>query len=105
MSSITAQSELSVQSTYDKKSISSLTSRLIRIESKLVRGFEELGINIDSDEQWIDINDDKKTINLNTLGRSLMVIYNTANLSDSHPKEAYSLYFKNKLIGEILVGR
>ena len=105
MSSITAQSELSVQSTYDKKSISSLTSRLIRIESKLVRGFEELGINIDSDEQWIDINDDDKTINLNTLGRSLMVIYNTVNISDSHPKEPYSLYFKNKLIGEILVGR
>jgi hypothetical protein len=105
MLSITTQSDSSIQSTFDKKTISALTSRLIRIESKLVRGFEELGINIDTDEQWIDINDNEKRINLKTLGRSLMVIYNTVNISDTNQKEPYSLYFENNLIGEILVGR
>jgi hypothetical protein len=29
--------------------------RLTRIETKLVRGFEELGVNIDQDREWLSV--------------------------------------------------
>ena len=50
------------------------TTRLIRLESKLVRGFEELGVSLDADRDWITVDDDSQTVYISTMGRSLTVI-------------------------------
>lgn len=50
------------------------TSRLIRLESKLVRGFEELGISLDAQRDWLSVDDASNTVYVSTLGRSLSVI-------------------------------
>ena len=50
------------------------TSRLIRLESKLVRGFEELGISLDVQRDWLTVDDAGHTVYVSTLGRSLSVI-------------------------------
>ncbi len=49
-------------------------NRLVRIESKLVRGFEEFGVNIDKDENWVTVDDASRTVYISTLGRSLTVL-------------------------------
>lgn len=105
MSSPSPKSLLVNKSEIDKTSTTALTNRLIRIESKLVRGFEELGINIDSDDQWVFIDDIRKTIILTTLGRSLKVLQKLVNNPNKTEKVSYSLYFENELIGQILVNR
>tara|TARA_R110000803_G_scaffold114284_3_gene182748 strand:- start:2057 stop:2341 length:285 start_codon:yes stop_codon:yes gene_type:complete len=54
--------------------IKELHSRMARIESKLVRGFEELGVNITTSHDWLSVDDQSQVVYLSTLGRSLMVI-------------------------------
>jgi hypothetical protein len=51
-----------------------VTSRLIRIESKLVRGFEELGVSLDVDPDWLTVDDANNTVYVSTIGRSLSVL-------------------------------
>ena len=93
------------KSEIEKNSTRDFANRLVRIESRLVRGFEELGINIDSDDQWFLIDDVNKTITLKTLGRSFKVLQNLANKPNKNAKIPYSLYFENELFGQILVSR
>lgn len=52
----------------------SSTARLTRIESKLVRGFEELGVSLDVDPEWMTVDDDSNTVYVSTIGRSLVVV-------------------------------
>lgn len=51
-----------------------LRTRLIRLESKLVRGFEELGVSLDVDRDWLSVDDASNIVYVATLGRSLTVI-------------------------------
>lgn len=51
-----------------------LTARLVRIESKLVRGFEELGVELGVDKRWLTVDDASNIIYVSTLGRSMQVI-------------------------------
>jgi len=51
-----------------------VTSRLIRIESKLVRGFEELGVSLDVDPDWLTVDNAANTVYVSTIGRSLSVL-------------------------------
>jgi hypothetical protein len=51
-----------------------LRTRLIRMESKLVRGFEELGVSLDVDKDWLSVDDAANIVYVSTLGRSLTVI-------------------------------
>jgi hypothetical protein len=48
--------------------------RLMRIESKLVRGFEELGVSLDVDPDWMTVDDEENTVYVSTIGRSLVVV-------------------------------
>lgn len=49
-------------------------TRLIRMESKLVRGFEELGVSLEVDADWLSVDDAANIVYVSTLGRSLTVI-------------------------------
>lgn len=51
-----------------------LRTRLIRMESKLVRGFEELGVSLEVDDDWLSVDDASNIVYLSTLGRSLTVV-------------------------------
>ena len=49
-------------------------NRLTRIESKLVRGYEEMGISLSVDEDWLSVDDASRVVYVSTMGRSLQVI-------------------------------
>jgi hypothetical protein len=97
--------ELQCKSLVDKVFVTNMLSRLVRVESKLVRGFEEMGINIESDDNWIEINHAEKNIKVNTIGRSLKIILDMANRDLNLSKQKYDLYFKDEFLGQIIIGK
>ena len=85
--------------TYDRE----VMHRLVRIESKLTRGFEELGVNTDHNDDWLSVDDAARVVYISTLGRSMTVL-----LSDMARKGAtqtgknYDIVHKGVLVGEIM---
>jgi hypothetical protein len=80
-----------------------LMNRLIRIESKLVRGFEELGVNIDKDANWLSVDDASRVVYIATLGRSMTVILSDmAREGATHTGEVYELINKGNVVGSIM---
>ena len=53
-------------------------NRLTRIESKIARGFEEQGIDIDVDPNWMTVDDSARVIYVSTMGRSLKIVHSEA---------------------------
>ena len=79
-----------------------LKNRLVRIESKLVRGFEELGVNIDSDIDWLTVDDVQRVVYISTLGRSLTVVLaDMARNGATQEGKEYTLVHKGETIGTI----
>lgn len=78
-------------------------NRLIRIESKLVRGFEEIGVNIDKDANWLSVDDVSRVVYIATLGRSMTVILSDmAREGATHVGDVYELIHKGDVVGTIL---
>ena len=78
-------------------------SRLIRIESKLVRGFEELGVNIDKDTDWLSVEDDARIVYISTLGRSMTVMLSDmARAGATHYNREYEIIHKGDVVGTIM---
>lgn len=77
-------------------------SRLTRIESKLVRGFEELGISTDKDGEWLTVDDDARVVYVSTIGRSLMVLLtDMARLGATHFGQSYEVVHKGEAIAHV----
>ena len=75
-------------------------SRLIRLESKLVRGFEELGVSLQADRNWLTVDNRSKTVYLSTIGNSLVtVLQEMKNKGASETGEFYDIIHKGDLIG------
>jgi len=48
--------------------------RLQRIEARVVRGFEELGVKVTDDEDWCQVDNELRVVHLRGPGRSLRAI-------------------------------
>jgi hypothetical protein len=83
--------------------ISEIKKRLIRIESKMVRAFDSIGLNTYVDDDWLDVNQQDKVISLMVNDRSLPAIRNEL-IKKGIPqvKATYSLYFDAEMIGSII---
>ena len=83
--------------------INELKKRLIRIESKMVRAFDSIGLNTYVDDEWLDVNQQDKVISLMVNDRSLPAIRNElVKKGIPHVKATYSLYFGGEIIGSIV---
>lgn len=83
--------------------LNDLRSRLTRTESKLVRGFEELGINIDTDHDWMSVEEDSRTVYISTMGRSLAVILTDMKRHGAKQTgKVYDLVHKGEVVGTLL---
>lgn len=65
---------MSKYNTSTNKRPDDIVNRLVRIESKLVRGFEELGVELGVDKEWLSVEDLSNTVYVSTMGRSMQVI-------------------------------
>lgn len=80
-----------------------ITARLIRIESKLVRGFEELGVSLDVDNKWLTVDDESNTVYISTMGRSMQVIIQEMKLRGATKVgDYYELVNGGKVVGHML---
>lgn len=77
-------------------------NRLIRIESKLVRGFEELGVNIDKDVNWVTVDNNARVAYISTLGRSLTVLLSDMQRAGAtHIGENYEVVHKGEVVAVV----
>lgn len=78
-------------------------NRLVRIESKLVRGFEELGVNIDKDADWLTVDDAARIVYISTMGRSMTVLLSDMlRAGASHVGKEYEVIHKGEVVGTVM---
>jgi hypothetical protein len=83
-----------------------LINRLIRIESKLVRGFEELGVNIVSRDDWLTVDNAARTVFISTLGRSMTVMLSDMERAGAtHVGKEYEIVHKGEVVGTVIFRR
>lgn len=76
--------------------------RLTRMESRLVRGFEELGVNTEQDSDWISVDDASRTVYVSTIGRSLVVLMQEmARKGATHNGEVYDVVHQGQIIAHV----
>lgn len=79
-----------------------VTNRLTRIESKLVRGFEELGIATDKRDDWLTVDNEARIVYVDTIGRSLMVLLSDmARAGAKHFGDNYEVVHKGKTVAVV----
>lgn len=80
--------------------LAAIENRLTRMETKMIRGFEELGVDTDIDHDWLSVQDG--TIFIANLGRSLKVIMETARKKGAKIGEhEYEIVHKGKVVAWI----
>ena len=83
-----------------------LINRLTRIETKLVRGFEELGVNIDKDNEWLTLDETSRVVYVSTLGRSLTVMLSDmARAGATQVGRVYDVVHRGDFVGTIMFQR
>ena len=76
--------------------------RLTRIETKLVRGFEELGVNIDQDREWLSVDEENLVVYVSTLGRSMTVVLSDmARAGAKSVGKFYDIVNRGEVVGSI----
>lgn len=79
-----------------------LINRLTRIETKLVRGFEELGVNIDKDNEWLTLDESSRVVYVSTLGRSMTVLLSDmARAGATQVGREYDIVHRGDIVGTI----
>lgn len=80
-----------------------LEARVGRVETKIVRGFEELGVDIGITD-WLAVDDVNRTVTLTTLGRSLMVILaEMPRAGATQLGKSYDLLYKGRVVGTVVL--
>lgn len=79
-----------------------LVNRLTRIESKVARGFEELGINTDKNADWLTVDDASLFVYVDTIGRSLSVLLTDMERAGAtHEGSEYTIIHRGDEIGTV----
>lgn len=79
-----------------------LMNRLTRIETKLVRGFEELGVNIDKDTEWLSLDEPNRVVYISTLGRSITVMLSDMQRAGATKEGSwYDIVHRGDVVGTI----
>lgn len=79
-----------------------LMKRIVRLETKIERGFSEIGVDINQ-KNWMEIDNENNIVYIDNLGRALKVIIKTMGiLGASKNLESYKLIYNNKIIGSVI---
>jgi hypothetical protein len=84
--------------------LTDLDARLRRIETKIVRGFEELGADTDVVMDWLTVDDASATLYVSTLGRSLIVMKEEAKKRGAtRVGKTYDIVHRGEVVGTIII--
>lgn len=80
-----------------------LQSKATRTETKLVRGFEELGVNISTGDDWLTVDDVERTVTVTTLGRStLVMLTDMARRGATQVGKEYTVLHRGRVAGSVV---
>lgn len=81
-----------------------MVNRLRRLETKIVRLADAMGIETAAEEEWLTVDDATRTIYVSTLGRSLVAVINEARrLGASHTGDHYEIVTHGKAVGSVML--
>lgn len=89
-----------MSTTAEDKTSKALFERLQRIETRVVRGFTELGAKVTDDEEWCRVDNEKRVVHLKGGGRSIKSIQ-LAILSAGGYAGYYDVYIAGEHIGTV----
>jgi hypothetical protein len=81
--------------------ITEANERLRRIETRLMRGFEEIGVDLYDQKDWLTVDESSHTIYVATLGRSIQVINNTAKKQGAQLGKLYDIVWRGKAMANV----
>lgn len=80
-----------------------MMNRVMRIETKLTRGFEELGVNIDADTEWLTLDESQCVVYVATMGRSMTVLLSDmARAGAQQEGKHYDIVHRGDVVGSIV---
>jgi len=80
-----------------------LQTKATRAETKLVRGFEELGVNISTGDDWLTVDDIDRTVTVTTLGRStLVMLTDMARRGATQVGKEYTILHRGRVAGSVV---
>lgn len=76
---------------------------LARIEAKMTRGFESLGVSVDKDVDWMTVDDVKREVRITTMSHSLKVVLaEMARRGATKRGSEYELIYQDGTVGWII---
>lgn len=80
-----------------------MMNRAMRIETKLTRGFEELGVNIDADTEWLTLDEEQRVVYVATMGRSMTVLLSDmARAGAKQEGKQYDIVHRGEVVGAVV---
>jgi len=80
-----------------------LQAKATRAETKLVRGFEEMGVNISTGDDWLTVDDVDRTVTVTTLGRStLVMLTDMARRGATQVGKEYTILHRGRVAGSVI---
>lgn len=80
-----------------------MMNRVMRIETKLTRGFEELGVNIDADTEWLTLDEEQCVVYVATMGRSMTVLLSDmARAGAKQEGKHYDIVHRGDVVGSVV---
>lgn len=76
----------------DKSVEKAMFDRLQRIESRVVRGFTELGVVVCDDTDWIRVDVERREVHMKGLGRSIRAIQIAIINAGGYDKNSYRVF-------------
>jgi len=78
-----------------------LLSRMQRMESRMVRGFSELGVRVTDDDEWFKFNPETNDILLKSPGKSMAAIWIAMRAAGCRKGITYRVKVQGEMVGTI----
>ena len=75
--------------------------RLQRIESRVVRGFTEMGIKVTDDEDWCRVDNERKQVFVNGTGRSIRAIQLAIERAGGYSGDNYDVFVAGEQVATV----
>lgn len=87
----------------EDKTIRAFFERLQRIETRIVRGFAELGVGVTDDEDWCRVDKGRREIYLKGAGRSIKSIQLALANAECKKGDTYDVIVVGIPVGSVVV--
>lgn len=84
------------------KQVTAVFDRLQRLETRMVRGFTELGVVVTDDEDWFEVDHVLHSVTVSGASKSIRAIQLALAKSSATPGEVYELFVGDEYTGTIL---